>query len=386
VRRFRWARCCLHQASGALLQEIAGLGGDPESSDYGQAAKVFAGDVGHVMMDGECAEDYGNLLMNYEESESISFSDMTKAENMAKADEATQAIIQGVPKVEKCSKQATEVILKGYPPFEDAVAAESSDEMMKIEEDYGRSVATVHPLIYILKSSDDPVMSSCQGKLLGKPMVSTMAECSRTCEDMVHPEVCVGFQFYYLGGHEDAGGSEDFMQPLCLLFKSFKSITLYSKCNFFEDLTKDYQKSLKEEKLFLQQGEEPKKLRETSCGNIEKALLYTGMNCEQMFGAESSILDTCSKACTRTKAALLSAVCMAKVSEIGAGTPNIEIKEKKRCFGGARNKEVESPEGAEMHFLPFDDQGVVLAGDAKIGSVNILEPLIWTGQEEEGGK
>jgi hypothetical protein len=321
--------------------------------------------------------------MNYEEAETISFSDMTKAENMAKADEATQAIISGIPKIDKCSKKATEILLEGYPPFEDAIEAETSDDMVKVEEDYARSVATVHPLIYILKSKKEPVMSSCQGKLLGKPMVSTMAECARTCEDMVHPEVCAGFQYYHLGGGEDAGGSEDFMQPLCFLFKNFKSITLYSKCDFFEDLTKDYQSSLKEDLLFLQQGDEPKKLKETSCGNVEKVLLYTGMTCEQMFGAESSILDTCSKSCKRTKAALLSAVCMAKVSEIGADTPNIEVKEKKRCFGGARNKEVENPEAAELHFLPFDDEGVVLTGDANIGTVDILEPLIWTGTKEE---
>jgi hypothetical protein len=370
------------QASGALLQEVAGLGGDPDSSDFGQAAKEFAGEVEHVMMDGECAEDYNNLLMNYEDAETISFSDMTKAENMGKADEATQNIITGIPKVDKCSKMATEVLLQGYPPFEDVIAAESADDMAAVEEDYGRSVATVHPLIYILKSSDPPHMSSCQGKLLGKPMVSTMAECAQTCEDMVHPEVCAGFQYFHLGGGEDAGGSEDFMQPICFLFKSFKSVTVY-ECDFFTDMTKKYEESLKEDSKFLQMYEEPKKLKETSCDNVLKVLLYTGMTCEQMFGAQSSIKDTCSKVCKRTKAALLNAVCMAKVSEINSGTPNIEINKKKRCFGGARNKEVTNPEAAELHFLPFDEDGVVLAGDAKVGSVDILEPLIWTGTKED---
>lgn len=369
------------QASGALLQEVAGLGGDPESSDFGQDAKEFAGDVEHVMADGECAEDYNNLLMNYEDAEEISFSDMTKAENMAKADAATSAIIEGIPKVDKCSKKATEILLEGYPPFEDAIEAASADDMALVEEDYARSVATVHPLIYILKSSDPPHMSSCQGKLLGKPMVSTMAECAKTCEDMVHPEVCAGFQYFHLGGGEDAGGSEDFMQPICFLFKSFKSVTVY-ECDFFTDMTKDYEKSLESEKLFLQQSE-PKKLLETSCDNVLKVLLYSGMTCEQMFGADSSIKDTCSKVCKRTKAAVLNAVCMAKVSEINSGTPNIKINTKKRCFGGARNKEVDGPEPAELHFLPFDDSGVVLAGDAKIGAVEILEPLIWTGTKDE---
>lgn len=63
--------------------------------------------------------------------------------------------------------------------------------------------------------------------------------------------------------------------------------------------------------------------------------------------------------------------------------PNPDTEVKKRCFGGARNKEVANAKGAEIYFLPFDDQGVILSGDAEVGTSTVLEPIIWTVSEDE---
>lgn len=388
------------QASGELLAEVAGLGGDLDSAKYGRMAKVWAGELEQEFMKNHCIDEYNNLLMSYEDSETIAFSNMRKAANLQKADDATNAMIAGIPKVKECNKASTKVVEEGYPPYEDAMDSQNERDMSKLEEKYGTAAVTFAPIPMLVAGKKPPRMSVCSGENLGSPMVVTYAECAQACDQMIHPEVCLGFQFYHMGGKEDGGVMK---KPLCYLLKDIKRITNFD-CEFVNALTEEYEDDLKEAKKseeFIQRGadvhaldepeeededEGPSKIEEPHCGTVEKHLLYSGLTCAELFGADHSIKDTCKDACARQNAALLSATCMVKLSEIVSGMKQPEIETKKRCFGGARNKEISNAEGAEIHFLPFDDQGVVLSGDAEVGTSTILEPIIWTVAEDEEEK
>merc|ERR1719375_3030401 len=173
-------------------------------------------------------------------------------------------------------------------------------------------------------------MSSCHGKTLGKPMIATLAECSEACDQMIHHEVCIGFQFYHMGGREDSGGEGfgvSMVQPLCIFLKEVKDVVTYD-CDFVNDLTKQYEEETKEEKeklLFLQnktssflqqhepekddEDDAPKKLAEAHCDSVKTQLLYTGMTCDELYGPDSSIKKTCKKFCERTSGAMLSSTC-----------------------------------------------------------------------------
>lgn len=404
------------QASGELLEEVGGLGGDPDSANYGRDAKKWAGELEKVFQAEHCLDEYNALLMAYEESETLAFSNLRKSENLQRADDLTQQIVAGIPKVKDCTKLTSKAVTKGYYPFADAVDSASDREMLKMEEKYGTATVVFSPLLLAVASKKEPMMSTCVGEPLGKPMVGTFAECAEACDQMIHPEVCLGFQFYHMGGKEDSGGSKAEMRPLCFLFKDIEKIVSYD-CEFINVLTKEYKDDQKEaaeseKEEFLQKKEsllqrsialrgrmranssEPEgedeeadpKIAEAHCSSIKSFLLYTAMTCDELFGADSSVKETCPTECERTNGAVLAASCMVKLAEVSPAMGNPEITEKKRCFAGARNKEATNPEGIDPFPLPFDEQGVVLSGDAAVGTSTILEPIIWTvSEEEEGG-
>ncbi len=95
-----------HQASGALLQEVAGLGGDPDTADLGMEAKKFAGDLTKSLLNGECVDAYNILLTTYEESESTALLDMKVAANLMKAEDALMKMQAQSPVVMKCAEKA----------------------------------------------------------------------------------------------------------------------------------------------------------------------------------------------------------------------------------------------------------------------------------------
>lgn len=393
------------QASGALLEEVAGLGGDPQSAGMGREAKRWAGEMEMKFVEDNCLDDYNTLLMTYEEGEVVAFSDLKKPGNIQKADLCTETLVSTTPKVEKCNKALNKEVAKAYPTFEDAIDAPSDNQWKKLEEDYGSASMVFAPLPYALKSTEEPHMSSCFGEMVYKPMTGTFAECAEACDQTIHPEACVAFQFYHMGGREpDSGGSQGLMQPLCFMYKKIKSVVKY-ECSLDETITSDYQTHLKdaakaaEGGKFLQvrkakanttepeeeedEGKELFKIQEPNCEQVGRFLLYTSLTCDALFGPDSSVKKTCTVECDRAYSALLSATCFIKVSEVVASMPNPETEVKKRCFGGARNKEIQNAKGAEIYFLPFDDQGVILSGDAEVGTSTVLEPIIWTVSEEE---
>jgi len=277
-----------------------------------------------------------------------------------------------VPKVKKCTKKA------GLPAlYQETVDAESDVEYQQNQERYGAAIAQYLPLMYVLKNTDKPKPTTCTGEILGSPAAANLAECAQACDDMVFPDKCAAFQFFHVGGTTSTTGN------LCYLFKEVKSMTVYN-CPMTSGLVdgeKDRVKAASES--FLQNADEPEeeekitRIDASMCDNVLEALSYSAMTCEETFGSEASVKDTCAAVCERTKAPTYATVCMSKFSEISAASPNLEIKEKDRCFAGAKNEEVDGPRPGPM-LIAMDDKGPVLAGDVKVGSEVILEPIIWT--------
>merc|ERR1719379_2044773 len=92
--------------SGAELQKLAGLGGDPVASDWGQLVKEKAGDIEHVLWDGECFPAYKELHEIYIEAKQIKGLDFFVAANLEKADTATFDMIHYGKIVGACSDKA----------------------------------------------------------------------------------------------------------------------------------------------------------------------------------------------------------------------------------------------------------------------------------------
>jgi hypothetical protein len=225
-------------------------------------------------------------------------------------------------------------------------------------------------------------------------MVGTLAECAKACDDLVQQK-CAGFQFFHLGG--TAGSEGEPAKPLCFMFEEVETIAKYD-CDFVKAQTESEKTRLKEEaeskESFLQgaagdeppkegeeEEEEEKKIGESMCSlPLEQLMQYSAVGCDGLFGPEHSIKETCPAQCGRSNGALIGAMCVSRASEIFAFTTNAKQKVNKACFGGAGNSEVETKDEASPFLLPFDDNGVRLSGDAKVGAENILEPIIWTAE------
>jgi len=384
------------QASGALLQEVAGLGGDPDTADLGMEAKKFAGDLTKALLNGECVDAYNILLTTYEESESTALLDMKISSNLVKAEDAIMTIQAQSPTVMACAEKASDLILQAYPVYKDGVEAETDEELLAVEEKYGTAVMNFYPLRFVTNNKEDPKPSTCHGKLLGKPMLGTLAQCAQACYDHVHPEKCVAYQFFHLGGGESGhGGSEDSMVPLCFMYQEIKSVTTYD-CGFLGaasllQMGKKTNVTAEKANATLQgKAAEPEEAEDedrviqieaSNCDNVKQAVDYAAMTCDELFGSDSSVKETCPDACSRSKGALFGAVCMSNFAEIVGATPNTKTEEVKRCFAGARNQEVSNTGGAMINLLPHDEHGVVLAGDAMLGGSTVFEPIIWSAAE-----
>merc|ERR1719316_1856447 len=172
------------QKAGEQLQKLGGLSGSPTTGDYGQTAKNYAGEAGHVLMDGECLEAYDELLMVYEESEGTSLLDMKKAVNLAKLEESASKMEKMTPKVAECAKKAGKATEVGYPAYGAAIAAKSEEDFDAHEESFGTTLAQYYPLMYALDNKKAPMQSVCESKPVGNPAVGTLAECSEACDAM----------------------------------------------------------------------------------------------------------------------------------------------------------------------------------------------------------
>jgi hypothetical protein len=384
------------QKAGAKLQELGGLSGSPTTGDYGQTAKKYAGEAGHVLMDGECMESYDELLMVYEESEGTSLLDMKKAVNLARLEESAGKMEKQTPKVAECAKKAGKATEQGYPAYGASIEAKSEDDFKAHEEAFATTLAQYYPLMYALDNKKTPMQSVCDTVPVGNPAVGTVSECAEACDAMVFPpeEKCTGFQFFDTGDE----------MPVCFLFKEIKKANLFD-CEFITEGNKALseekkgkflqQESIVEEQRvaskIIQMEEEGKddddkkelpKVNEGHCSAVKASVMYTGSTCKDLFGEGHSVIDTCPDVCKKSDGAKILATCYLKLSEISAGMKMFKIMEEKRCFGGKENEDV-AGSGVDSKLVPFDDQGAVLAGDATIGGKTVSEPVIWAAPEEE---
>merc|ERR1719473_1447318 len=247
-------------------------------------AKNYAGEAGHVLMDGECLEAYDDLLMVYEESEGTSLLDMKKAVNLAKLEESASKMEKLTPKVAECAKKAGKATEAGYPAYGASIESTSAEDFDAYEESFGTTLAQYYPLMYALDNKKTPMQSVCESKPVGNPAVGTLAECAEACDAVWDPkEKCTGFQFYDTGDE----------MPVCFLFKEITKAYLFD-CDFIEEGNE----ALTEEKKegFLQQeqrvasniikmeeeGKEPEeeeekelpKMNEGHCSAAKASVLY----------------------------------------------------------------------------------------------------------------
>merc|ERR1719313_2332549 len=364
------------QDSGAKLKEVAGLGGDSIASGMGMMASVYAGDIMKTVT-GDCIDHYNTLLTAYEETESVVLLDMKQAVNLARADEALEVMDAETEPVDQCAEKIEEAVKLGHPTYGDVIEADSDKAMRTFEEGYGKTLMQYYPLMYVLKNSDTPMQSVCEGTGMAKPVAGTMAECAQACDELVYPEKCMGFNFFDVG----STGSDE-LKPVCFLFKDVKAATTYD-CK----LQNEANDKASKKKLLLQLAAsgvaagKDKKIGEEDCKTVKALVEYTGMTCETIFGEGSSVKKTCKDSCGKGSSMKASATCLVKLSMVGGSNPDME--KKGRCFGGRDAEETKSPKVQSPFLLPFDGSGVVLSGDVSVLGRDVLEPVIWASTEEE---
>jgi hypothetical protein len=230
-----------------------------------------------------------------------------------------------------------------------------------------------YPLQYGLEfegrspSSWTMTMSSCGGEAIGKPMPLPLAQCAAACERAVHPQRCVGYQ------HFSFGVSKGFKWPVCVLFREIKSLVEYD-CLF---LTQYYSRQWSflqgeaHEGRQQQQGairlrggggggaadasdsakgkgkekeEEEEKKPITFCDVVRYWVFFTGRSCRQLWGRWTKPADKCPDVCSKSKGAMASAGCFARVAEVATGAfSHVELKKTDRCFGGDTNRFEDEP-------------------------------------------
>jgi len=299
--------------------------------------------------------------------------------NLGKADEALEIMAAKNKPVNECTKAVVDANKLGFPLYEDIIEAASESDMQEKEEAYGKTLAQYFPLMYVLKNKEKPMQSTCKGTGIAKPVVGTMAECAQSCDELVFPEKCIAFQYFDVGST-----TSDDLQPVCFSFKDVKSSITYD-CDFInsanEDLKEDFLQLHSSSLRASRRAAGPEEIASQHCATVHAIVAYTGMTCETIFGEGTSVTGTCPETCAKSSAAKWTAQCMVKLSEIVTGMPNLESETKKRCFGGGKAEESSSPTIPSPHLLPFDSNGVVLSGDVEVLGRSVLEPVIWTGDD-----
>merc|ERR1719456_1801673 len=73
---------------------------------------------------------------------------------------------------------------------------------------------------YAMDTTFASSMSSCEGPIIGSPIVAVSAkDCGTICSATVYPEKCVGFSYYGVKG--------DSLQTLCFLLSDIKTIQTF---------------------------------------------------------------------------------------------------------------------------------------------------------------
>jgi len=258
---------------GAALQEAGGLAGAPSAGDNGQAAMM----AGKPLSQGYQAglDDYNTLLGAYKDADKMKSKDFTVAADQTAAEFAIRTIkatagpvlgaAQSMHAAAKLAYPSAATLLGDEPEAGDGAAVALAKEDHADEFDYRQAA-------YAMDTTFPASMSSCQGPVVGSPMIGLSAtECGTACSATVYPTKCVGFSYYAVKGKEGT-------QHLCFMLADIKELVTF-QCPDGGDCVPDIKSAPK---------------------------------------------DVCQP----------SAVCMIKMSEISTGyKPKAEWKQAKRCFG-----------------------------------------------------
>jgi len=327
--------------SGAELQKLAGLGGDPVASDLGQWTKEKGGEMEHALWDGECFESYKALHKVYFDSEDTMDLDFFVAANLEAADTATFEMARLTKIVAGCRKKALDNIVAMEPWFTERMRSyrtngkwdreKASAYNSKSVDESRLSFQLYYPLGYAFNPGDPTArtMSTCSGDKIGMPMPLRLTECANACDRTIYPTKCVGYQHVAFGGNWKSG----WHSPVCILFSAFKSLTLYPDCTFMKK--KQPRKWTERWSRTIKPGPG------AECDKIALYVFQVGTTCERAYGSRSSVIEKCSEVCDKAKGTLVSATCDVSFAWLSGFKPDIPVKSNDGCFGGNENEFVD---------------------------------------------
>jgi len=402
------------QGGGENLQEIAGLGGDPVAAKWGQQAKEHAGELKHTLWDGKCYETFHKFQDAYHSAEETSTMDLSTPANLDRADAEILDFKILSKTLYSCAVKAEEALTTGNPwHVEQSASWRDADWgrgwWRKNYAEWQKAQMLYYPLQYGLEfegrspSSWTTTMSSCDGEAIGKPMPLTLAQCAAACEKAVYPQRCVGYQHYSFGG------KGDFKWPVCVLFTEIKSLVEY-QCLFLTQyysgmwsfMQEEVQEGLQQQQhqgmaLRLRGGvggnatsdtdkgkgkeKETKDRPITFCDAVRFWVFFTGRSCRELWGWWRTPEQQCPQVCDKSKGAMSSAGCFARVSEVSAGAfSHVEIKKADRCFGGDTNR-FEDEDTAQTDAPPLPDPDSPI----KSGPLSMKATDWWTPRKRLSG-
>jgi len=373
------------QVTGEKLQAIAGASGDPGAADLGQAAKVTAGELFDPATGwGVCKGYYKILLEEYDKAHEIYDYDFSEAKNLQAAEDVMFEMERLRLQLNKCAKKAeTHEVMSVYPFYLDYMASLDEKEWQHKQDKYTDGIAMYYPAIYVANQGATPEMSSCEGELVGRPMPLPLASCAEACNQQLHPERCVAFQYFQI-----MDGDEQ--KPLCFMFKEITRAHTY-RCNMLPtrmptSLAQEKENHVTNTTQSQLRGKDASAKHDSDvtlpevCRKVGEARRWSGLSCQAIFGKETSYIEKCPEQCEDPEGAKVTAICMARLSN---GHVNLDIKKVRRCFG--KNNGAVDQSGADFMLAHFGADasggaGPQIMGEVVIGGELIVEPYghVWT--------
>jgi len=373
--------------AGKLLQKVAGSVGDSGASDLGkealtEAASLFDPRTGW----GHCRGEYKMLLDLYDEAKPLYDADFTWAKNLQKAEDTIAQMDALRKKLHRCANEAEYPILAVYPFYYEFMASLDEEELQAKTDKYIDGLVGFYPAIYMKDNFFPEEMSSCKGKLLGRPKPIPLSSCAESCDQITQPTRCAGFQFFQF-----MDGSRQI--PLCFHFEEMEEVRTYRCQTFHGGIVLDQEKTkAKAKQTFLNavgaaddtSGAKKEKAKYGAsklavCDKVKIARKYSFLSCESIFGKESKVIGMCPDECDESEGGKNTAVCMARHS---LGDPRIEHTEVTRCFG--ENEKV-SQADADWRLQEFGvdasgGAGPKIEGEIKMAGAVVDEPYghVWT--------
>jgi len=194
------------QSAAAAYQAMFSAKGDPVAADLMQAAKVRAGELAAVVVD-------GNKLI-------------TKMNDVA-GKVAPGSPLMGADFSDAAKLEEAEGVLENFESLTaDGIAADEDLQSHLDEAAPAVAPASVaeqyYSVMYFVDKKEVDMPSTCGGTSSHTPLVGNLSTCAAACDADIHE--CVGFSYF------PKAGSLTAEQGLCFLFSHFKTATYYTQC------------------------------------------------------------------------------------------------------------------------------------------------------------